>query len=663
MLDSLDKKSKKEVEKIDADQAEKDSKFIRNKIKIKYLHQFVLKTINFLFGISIIILLFCLLRIFAVPLVQSFPFLKILLMMICSIKATVFSKMLIISSIVFIFGIISHMTFLSKPKFDDWLGDIATKHLSCENIFYKGNKVYLDYDRNLNKKEIMEFITILSNKSINYSYYFDDSNIDYGIIILEVTKKKEIPTRSTIDASKDLCWNIIPLGDAVNHKLKTISPICWWLNDNNEDKKVMKTIPSTSLLVAGGTGSGKSVLQNCIIGHMSRFPENFQLILCDVKMVEYGGLKNVDSVKKVSLTIEEVSEVVSRAKTIMYDRFNFMKNSGVNNIYKVDSEVDYFRIGNENFQFDEMFNSIIDGKEELLTIDKIYDKVQDGKKVYIDEEYGVISGLTNPLTTETITKYKDKFKSKAICILIDEMSEVMTGSNYKLVSNIQEGIGSIARLGRAAGCHLVLASQRPSSNVINADLKNNIQQSILLGDFDSSLSTLLFDEDISYLSKPEIKGRGFMKSGKDIAEFQSYWTEPKKDFRYVTTGINNIQIEEKKSEIKEEFQRPNKRIPPRDISEKAHRVEHSTREYKQEIPEIQRKDPIVKNQDFKTSDNDSFVSISKVENKDISEKSKTLKLNGKYGKLKLNKKINILEQKVENNTEEEEDTLPFKILR
>lgn len=134
------------------------------------------------------------------------------------------------------------------------------------------------------------------------------------------------------------------------------------------------------------------------------------------------------------------------------------------------------------------------------------------------------------LTKDNIKKTSGKYKPKAIIILIDELTEVMTDSNFKLVSNIQNNMGSIARLGRAAAVHLCLATQRPSSNVINADLNNNIHLKCLLGDFDSSASTLIFDKDVSHLSKGEIKGRGFLKSGKEIYEFQSYYTTKENDF-------------------------------------------------------------------------------------------------------------------------------------
>lgn len=82
-------------------------------------------------------------------------------------------------------------------------------------------------------------------------------------------------------------------------------------------------------------------------------------------------------------------------------------------------------------------------------------------------------------------------------------------------------------------------TQRPSSNVINSDLKNNIQMGCLLGDFDSGASALIFDKDVSAMSKPEIKGRGFIKSGKEIYEFQSYWTEKDKDFIKKNTLLPN----------------------------------------------------------------------------------------------------------------------------
>lgn len=131
---------------------------------------------------------------------------------------------------------------------------------------------------------------------------------------------------------------------------------------------------------------------------------------------------------------------------------------------------------------------------------------------------------------KTIEETTCKYNPKAIVIGIDEMTEVSEGSDYKAVNSIKDSIASIARLGRASAVHLFLATQRPSSNVISNDIKNNIHQSVILGEFDAAISGLIFDEDISHKAKPEIKGRGFTKVGKEIFEFQSYLTNPEKDF-------------------------------------------------------------------------------------------------------------------------------------
>ena len=484
-----------------------------------------------------------------------------------------FTFVLVIFSILLVIDILLYFTKLKKPKFDEWMVDLAVKHLSSEYIWYKKNILKVDFDRNLNKKDVMEFITELSNKSTRYTYYFNNLDFNQGAASITVTKQQKVPDRAELDIEKDdTAWNVIPLGLAVNHKLKKVTPVCWWLNDNIKRKDVMITNPSTSILISGGTGSGKSVLQQCIVGHISRYPDHFMMVGCDVKMVEFNDFIGVSSVKKVALTLEEVGDAVEQAKDLMYERFNFMKENHKNNIYKVDAEVDCYIIKSKDgstkqYQFDEIFSCFINDESKLLKIESIYREVMNNSNVKIDTAYEDVG--CSLLTKDNISKSKCKYSPKAMVIMIDEMTEVMSGSNYKIVSKIQENIGSIARLGRAAGCHLVLATQRPSSNVINADLKNNIQQSVLLGGFDSGISSLVFDVDISHMSKPEIKGRGFVKAGKDLIEFQSYWTEPKRDFHYNKTNEyenENNETEEIEEDLKEEnfneedFFEPNKDI-------------------------------------------------------------------------------------------------------
>lgn len=132
----------------------------------------------------------------------------------------------------------------------------------------------------------------------------------------------------------------------------------------------------------------------------------------------------------------------------------------------------------------------------------------------------------------SIEEFTRPYVPKAKVVICDELAVIMKGSDYRAINTISEKMSNIARLGRAAAFHLVLCCQRASSDVINKDLENNIYQKILLGDFDSSASGIMFDKDIAHLAKGHIKGRAFMSSTGDLKELQTYWTEQKKDFDF-----------------------------------------------------------------------------------------------------------------------------------
>lgn len=132
----------------------------------------------------------------------------------------------------------------------------------------------------------------------------------------------------------------------------------------------------------------------------------------------------------------------------------------------------------------------------------------------------------------SIEEFTRPYIPKAKVVICDELAVIMKGSDYRAINTISEKMSNIARLGRAAAFHLALCCQRASSDVINKDLENNIYQKILLGDFDSSASGIMFDKDIAHLAKGHIKGRAFMSSTGDLKELQTYWTEQKKDFDF-----------------------------------------------------------------------------------------------------------------------------------
>jgi len=437
------------------------------------------------------------------------------------------------------------LIFLRKAPFDDWVFEVAQRALGTDLIFYTSKCLYIKYDI-ASAKEVdkRDFVTQMSDLSIHYSYFYVDTFVDQQVIQVECTKKQPIPKSAVLEPEDDIFPGIIPLGLTINNTSQKVSPISWTLNPNNSNPNILETMPSVSLLIAGGTGSGKSVCEQNIVNHVSHFSEDFQLVGVDCKRVEFNQLRGVKGVKGVALDVKTAANTVAIFQQQMMKRFKFMEENQTNNVYKLkDVEVDYFEIFGKKYQFDEMFELMVDldpddrdyskllmtypeGRmPKIISIEEIYNGIEKGE--WSNPSMPQVKGYNPYIKRGDIKKTRGIFKPKILLLLIDEMNELMTADDYKSVDTIKGALGSIARLGRAAGVHLALAMQRASGGTVSSDLMNNIQQAILLGAFDSGSSTLMFEKDITNLAKPEIKGRGFMQVGKkDIYEVQTYWIEP-----------------------------------------------------------------------------------------------------------------------------------------
>ena len=349
---------------------------------------------------------------------------------------------------------------------------------------------------------------------------------------------QKLPKRAIFTDYGNDVWNCVPLGIALNDKKKK-SIMGWWLNDQNYDKVCGyfdKAIPSTSLLISGGTGSGKSVVEGGIIEHINKFRSKFQLVGVDCKRVEF--LRKADKMNGVITDVWGTAEAVDIIQNIMMQRFTFMQKQQVNTLYKLDPskiEVDYYRVaGMGEYQFDEIMSVelpidtadvrryerykniyMAETRPTIRTIESIYNDLK-------NETYKKLMVNGKPITLKDIKPFKGKYAPKAVILMIDELAEVMCSDDYKSVDIIKKGLGSIAMWGRASGVHLVLACQRASGSVISSDLMNNLQMRILLGCFDDGASMLVFDKDVSDLCTPGIKGRGFVSTGRLIVETQMF---------------------------------------------------------------------------------------------------------------------------------------------
>ena len=107
----------------------------------------------------------------------------------------------------------------------------------------------------------------------------------------------------------------------------------------------------------------------------------------------------------------------------------------------------------------------------------------------------------------------------------DELAEMLdktglTIEQKEIVVKIEGLLGTIARQGRAFGIHLILATQRPDSNILNGQIKNNINCRIC-GRADNVLSMIILDKTDAADQIPEdAQGRFILQDG---TIFQAYW--------------------------------------------------------------------------------------------------------------------------------------------
>ena len=191
------------------------------------------------------------------------------------------------------------------------------------------------------------------------------------------------------------------------------------LGRNVEGKDIVIDLARTPhLLVAGATGSGKSVcLNNILISLLYRFPpEDLRLILVDPKIVELSVYNKLPHL--VVPVITDVELVVMALRWVIYEmerRYAMLAKVGVRNL--------------------ESFNNRPPSPEPVY-----------------DDEHNEIPR-----------------KLPFIVVIIDEMADIMLTARQ----DVETCLARIAQLSRAVGIHCIIATQRPSVNVITGVIKAN----------------------------------------------------------------------------------------------------------------------------------------------------------------------------------------------
>ena len=191
------------------------------------------------------------------------------------------------------------------------------------------------------------------------------------------------------------------------------------------------------LLIAGTTGSGKSVAINTmILSLLYRLqPEHCRLIMVDPKMLELSVYDGIPHLLTPVVTDPKKAVVALKwAVREMEERYKKMSKLGVRNIDGYNARLAEAK-----------------GKGEKLTrtVHTGYDK-ESGEAIYENEELDL-----EPLPF--------------IVVIVDEMADLMMVAG----KDIEGAVQRLAQMARAAGLHVILATQRPSVDVITGTIKAN----------------------------------------------------------------------------------------------------------------------------------------------------------------------------------------------
>lgn len=198
------------------------------------------------------------------------------------------------------------------------------------------------------------------------------------------------------------------------------------------------------LLIAGTTGSGKSVCVNSILMSIlyKATPDEVKLLLIDPKMVEFSKYKGIPH-----LLIPVVSDAKKAAGALAWAVNEMLQR------YKIFSEYDCKDI--------DSYNSLVE--KNMNYMEKNPPVVnEEGEEVQPVLE---VNGL--PVAKEKMSR---------VVIAIDELADLMMAAP----SEVEDSICRLAQMARAAGMHLILATQRPTVNVITGLIKANVPSRISL---------------------------------------------------------------------------------------------------------------------------------------------------------------------------------------
>ena len=291
---------------------------------------------------------------------------------------------------------------------------------------------------------------------------------------------------------------------------KAKSPVTFAVGKDIAGKRIMTDIAKMPhLLIAGATGSGKSVCINTLIMSIlyKADPSDVKLIMIDPKVVElsvYNGIPHLFC--PVVTDPKEAAASLNWAVREMMERYNKFKELGVRNI----------------------------------------------------------AGYNQKIKTVNDPEGAGYEKMPSLVIIVDEFADLMMVASKE----VEDAVCRLAQLARAAGIHLVLATQRPSVNVITGVIKANIPSRIAFSVSSAIDSRTILDKsgaekllgkgDMLFFPSGEsepVRVQGAFVSDKEVSDVVEFLIEANEEPEY-NHAVTEIEEEHTSTTVEKMPQKP-----------------------------------------------------------------------------------------------------------
>ena len=315
--------------------------------------------------------------------------------------------------------------------------------------------------------------------------------------------------------------DIVLLGDLIDDDYfqETNEGLVLALGKNiSGEKKYTNLEKMPHLLIAGTTGSGKSVgINSMIVSLLYKFtPSECKLILIDPKMLELSIYEDIPHL--LTPVVTNPNKAVFALKWVvreMENRYKLMSSLNVKNITS--------------------FNS------------KIIGALSSGRKLYREVQTGIDKNTRRPIMEKKEIPLE---KMPLIVVVIDEMADLMMVAGKEVENLVQR----LAQMARASGIHIIAATQRPSVDVITGTIKANFPSRIsfrVASRFDSR--TILNE-----MGAEQLLGSGdmlFIENGATLNRVHSGYIS-EKEIELIVTHIKSQRTSEIQEDITIENNQP-----------------------------------------------------------------------------------------------------------